>query len=186
MTKKMFRENDERLFAAVEEMKCGHMEAVTTVYELSKNYIYKIISDIVKNPQDTEDLMQDTYIQIMNKINSLQEERAFYVWAGRIATNLTLRYIQKHSREVLNYNPEEEMEEESMDFVPDHVLENMEQVELIARAIKQLPAEQMICVQYYYFEEMSVRDIAEAMNCAEGTVKSRLNYARRTLKAILK
>ena len=88
-----YAEKDAELFAEVQKLKDGYMPSYNRVYELSSKYIYKIINDIVKNHHTTEDLMQETYVQIYNKIGMLQEARAFYVWAGRIATNLTLRHI---------------------------------------------------------------------------------------------
>ena len=102
-----YKKKDEQLFAEVQKLKDGDFSNSNAIYELSEKYIYKIINDIVKNHHTTEDLMQEAYIQIYNKINTLQEVKAFYVWAGRIATNLTLRYIQKNSKEVLA-TPDEE------------------------------------------------------------------------------
>ena len=185
-----YKEKDEQLFAEVQKLKDGDFSNSNAVYELSEKYIYKIVNDIVKNHHTTEDLMQEAYIQIYNKIGTLQEVKAFYVWAGRIATNLTLRYLQKNSKEMLATVDEEgdtdfifdTASEDNEKFIPESVLVDREKQRLIAEIIDKLSTEQKICIQYFYYEEMSVNQIAEAMGCSTGTIKSRLNYARKSIK----
>ena len=192
MAEKRFQKKDEELFAEVEKLKNGNYESYEKVYELSKKYIYKIINDVVKNHYTTEDLMQETYLQVYRKIDTLMEPKAFYVWAGRIASNLSYRHIEKNKNEI-SYEQVLDSDEEtdtifdraSNDteaFIPETVLENAEQQRIIAGILEGLSAEQKLCVQYYYFEELSVNDIAQIMECSTGTVKSRLNYARKALK----
>ena len=185
------KNKDALLFAEVAKLMSGNYDRYEKVYELSQKYIYKIINDIVQNHHTTEDLMQETYLQIYNKIDSLKEAKAFYVWAGRIATNLTLRYVQKYRKELLTEQNEDEDEGNSIfdnvvndheEFIPESVLNNTEQQRIIAEILDGLSTEQKLCVQYYYYEEMSVGDIANLMECSTGTIKSRLNYARKSLK----
>ena len=184
------QKKDGQLFEEVRKLQQNEAGDYNRLYELSKNYIYKIIYDIVKDPFTTEDLMQETYLQIYNKINTLEHAEAFYVWAGRIATNLTLRYIQKNRHEVPAVADEtgstdfvfETVHDDTEAFIPEAVLMNREKQRLIGDIIDGLSTEQKIAVQFFYFEEMSVREIAQAMHCAEGTVKSRLNYARKAIK----
>ena len=185
-----YKAKDAELFAEVQKIKDGTSQNYNRLYELSEKYIYKIINDIVKNHHTTEDLMQEAYIQIYNKLDTLQEAKAFYVWAGRIATNLTLRYIQKNSKEVLVTADEEgetnfifdKATDDTEEFIPEAVLVDKEKQRLLAEIIDNLSTEQKFCVQYFYYEEMSVNEIAELMGCSAGTVKSRLNYARKSIK----
>lgn len=185
-----YMEKDAELFAEVQKLKDGYTPSYNRVYELSSKYIYKIINDIVKNHHTTEDLMQETYVQIYNKIGTLQEARAFYVWAGRIATNLTLRHIQKYRNEVLVTEDEDGGTEFVFDtaaadndaFIPENILMDQEKQRLLSEILDGLSVDQKLSVQYFYYEEMSVREIAQMMSCSEGTVKSRLNYARKAIK----
>ncbi len=185
-----YMEKDAELFAEVQKLKDGYTPSYNRVYELSSKYIYKIINDIVKNHHTTEDLMQETYVQIYNKIGTLQEARAFYVWAGRIATNLTLRHIQKYRNEVLVTEDEDGGTEFVFDtaaadndaFIPENILMDQEKQRLLSEILDGLSVDQKLSVQYFYYEEMSVREIAQTMSCSEGTVKSRLNYARKAIK----
>lgn len=185
-----YKAKDKELFVEVQRLKDGTSQNYNRLYELSEKYIYKIINDIVKNHHTTEDLMQEAYIQIYNKLDSLQEAKAFYVWAGRIATNLTLRHVQKYRKETLVAETEdgdtdfifEKATDDKECFIPENVLMDREKQRLISEIIDNLSVEQKLSVQYFYYEEMSVRDIAEVMGCSEGTVKSRLNYARKSIK----
>lgn len=185
-----YEQKDAELFWHVEQLKSGNAQSYNSIYELSQKYIYKIINDIVKDHHTTEDLMQETYLQIYNKIGSLQEAKAFYVWAGRIATNLTLRHIQKYRKEVLVTEDEEGGTDFVFDtaaadnecFIPENILMDQEKQRLLGEILDNLSVDQKLSVQYFYYEEMSVRDIAQAMECSEGTVKSRLNYARKAIK----
>lgn len=185
-----YAQKDKQLFAEVQRLKDGNFDSYQNIYELSKNYIYKVIYDIVQDHHTTEDMMQETYLQVYNKIDSLREAQAFYVWAGRIASNLTLRYLQKYRREVLVEASDDDGEDFIFDkmvndneaFIPESVLENEEQQRIIAGILESLSPEQKLTVQYFYYEEMSVNDIAAQMECSTGTVKSRLNYARKSLK----
>ncbi len=188
---KNYYEEDQKLFQAVAGFKAGNQECYYTMYELSIKYIYKIVYDIIKEHHATEDLVQETYLTIYNKIDSLEDVSKFYSWAGRIATNHTFRYIQKNKRELLTLDSEDGAAEfafevatqDNEEFIPENVLMDKEKQRLIAQIIDGLSTEQKLAVQYFYYEEMSVTEIAETMGCARGTIMSRLNYARKAIKA---
>lgn len=188
---KNYYEEDQKLFQAVAKLVAGDMDSYYVMYDLSVKYIYKIIYDITKDYHTTEDLVQETYLTIYNKINTLQEPSKFYAWAGRIATNLTFRYMKKNSKELLTLDSEEGASEfafevatqDKEEFIPENILMDMEKQRLITEIVDGLSVEQKVTVQYFYYEEMSVTEIAEAMECSRGTVMSRLNYARKAIKA---
>ncbi len=188
---KNYYEEDQKLFAAVKSFKEGRQDSYYIIYDLSVKYIYKIVYDIIKEHHATEDLVQETYLTIYNKIASLDDVNKFYAWAGRIATNHTFRYIQKNKRELLTLDSEDGAAEfafevatqDNEEFIPENVLVDKEKQRLIAQIIDELSVEQKLAVQYFYYEEMSVTEIAETMGCARGTIMSRLNYARKAIKA---
>jgi len=188
---KNYYEEDQKLFEAVSSFKGGKQESYYVMYDLSIKYIYKIVHDIIKDYHETEDLVQETYLTIYNKINTLEDATKFYSWAGRIATNHTLRYIQKNKRDLLTLDSEDGAAEfafevatqDNEEFIPENIIMDKEKQRLIAQIIDGLSTEQKLAVQYFYYEEMSVTEIAETMGCAKGTILSRLNYARKSIKA---
>ena len=185
-----YQQQDEQLYQAVYSLMCGNTNSYYDMYNLSIKYIYKIIYDIVQDYHTTEDLVQETYLTIYNNLVTLQDINKFYTWAGRIATNLTLRYIQSNRRELLLLDSEEGAEGFVFDvasqdmeaFIPESILMDMEKQRIIGDIIDELSVEQKLVVQYFYYEEMSVSEIATIMGCPVGTVKSRLNYARKAIK----
>lgn len=192
MNSERYAKQDEQLYYHIQRLQAGYEDSFNEIYNLSCKYIYKIINDIVKEHHTTEDMLQETFIKIYKNIGSLQSPEAYFVWAGRIATNLCISYIRKHSKEALQTSIEDEEgnEEFAFDtiaddnemFIPESVMENKEHQRMIGAVIDGLSVEQKLAVQCFYFEEMSVKEIAEAMGCSEGTIKSRLNYARKAIK----
>ena len=185
-----YEAQDAMLYQAVNGLMSGNADSYNDMYNLSIKYIYKIIYDIVQDYHTTEDLVQETYIAIYNKLNTLQDVTKFYAWAGRIATNFTLRYIQSNRRELLTLDSDEEDSDFIFDvaaqdneaFIPENILMDKEKQRILGDIIDGLSVEQKIVIQYFYYEDMSVSEIADAMACPVGTVKSRLNYARKTIK----
>lgn len=192
MNSEKYAKQDEQLYYHIQRLQQGYTDSYTEIYNLSGKYLYKIIYDIVQDYHTTEDMLQETFIKIYNNIGSLQSPQAYYVWAGRIATNLCIRYIHKYRKEILQTATDdgEGNEEFIFDtvaddnemFIPESVIDNKEHQRLIAEVIDKLSVEQKLAVQCFYFEEMSVKEIAELMGCSEGTIKSRLNYARKSIK----
>lgn len=182
-----YQDQDQVLFQAIIRLRRGDKRAFEQVYNLSERYIYAIIYRIVRDNDKAVDLMQETYIQIYRKIHTLKNVEAFFVWAGRIATNNTLRFIQRDSREVLASEDDnnfmfENASDDNEAFLPEDILVNKEKRQKIREIINNLSPEQRITVLNYYYGEMSVSEIAQAMQCSPGTVKSRLNYARKQIK----
>lgn len=179
-------QDKEKLVQLVDQLKLGNEESFSEIYNLTNKYIFYVIMKITKNEEQTYDLMQETYIQIYNKISTLEDSKAFLSWAGRIATNKTYRYMKKNRKELL---VDEENEyifdntfEEREEFIPHEVLESEEKKRLIREIIESLSEVQKLTVYKYYFYMQSISQIAEDMECSEGTVKSRLNYARKKIE----
>lgn len=182
-----YKKEDRILFQAVLNLKEGNKQSFEQVYKLSEKYIYSIIFKIVHDNDKTADLMQDTYLQIHNKLHTLENVETFLIWAGRIATNMTLRYIQKNNKETLLLEEESEFiferpSDDKEEFLPEDILLKKERQQKLNKIINTLSMEQKITIQYYYYEELSVSEISEIMQCSPGTVKSRLNYARKQIK----
>ena len=94
-------QDKEKLVQLVDQLKLGNEESFSEIYNLTNKYIFYVIMKITKNEEQTYDLMQETYIQIYNKISTLEDSKAFLSWAGRIATNKTYRYMKKNRKELL-------------------------------------------------------------------------------------
>jgi RNA polymerase sigma-70 factor (ECF subfamily) len=103
--------------------------AFQLIYEETKKGVYSIIIAIVKSKHITEDLMQDTYIKMLEKLDTYQRGRNFSAWLFQIAKNLAYDYVRKESR-VSTFDPQEQnlLFDKVPDFEPTVIKPSLEQM----------------------------------------------------------
>lgn len=171
----------------------GDMDAFTWLYEETYNRNYYIVLKIIKNEQDTLDVLQDAYVKVYQNIHSFSYTgpSSFASWTSKIASNTALDYLRKKSPVLfseLQIEGEEnvmefELEDESIEGRPDLSLDQKETSQIVTELLECLSEEQRICVIMRYLQEMKISEIAEQCGCSENTVKSRLNYAKKNLNS---
>lgn len=173
------------LVTAVRQKKAG---ADGELYDAFYEDIYHYILEYVgKDVELAADLTQDTFMEILQTIDKLREPAAFVTWSKQIATHKCTAYFRKR-REILldeaedGYSVFDTVEEDRAEFIPDAALDQEEFRGTIHAMLDELPAEQRSALLLRYFNEISVKEIAHIQGVSEGTVKSRLNYARKALK----
>lgn len=125
-----------------------------------------------------EDCLQELFIRIMEAAPRFDPSLRFRPWAFTIAYNLCRKEYRRRSRE----SEWEETHDWEVFREPEwKALDKEVERKWLADALDSLPQDQRECVVLRYQQGMSVRDIAEVMGCAEGTVKSRLHYALKKL-----
>lgn len=171
------------LIELVRRAKAGDAEAQGALYESSYKRVYYLALRLTKNPEDAEDAAQETFVAAFGALPNLQNDNAYEGWLFQIAAN---KCRNKLSRAKQTDELPEDFAEHTPDlnesFVPEAVLQDAEKRRLILEIINNLPDAQRECVMLFYYSEMSVKQIAEVLECSEGTVKSRLNYARQKIK----
>ena len=176
-----------KLIAMVRGAQQGDDEAAAELYDNFYSDIYYHIMKTVNHPELAADLTQDTYIEILSTISKLEEPAAFVTWAKQIAYHRCTAYFRK-SHELLadededGYSVFDTIEEDRDEFIPGEALDKEDLKKAIHDIINALPPEQRSALLMRYFEEISVKEIAEIQGVTEGTVKSRLNYARKAVK----
>lgn len=161
----------------------GDLKALDELYSSTSRAVYFTCLSLLKNEQDAEDLMQNTYITAFKKLKTLEQPEKFEPWIKRIAANLCKDFLIKKGA-----HPSEPLDEESPDqvdenFLPDEYAEAAEKRGIVMRIMRENLSDVLYqTVIMFYFDEMSVAAIAEEMNCPEGTVKYRLNAARAKIK----
>ncbi len=168
----------------------GDSEAVNALFHAYYNDIYYFALKTVKNPDTAADITQDTFVTVVQHLGGLKEPAAFVAWARQIAYHHCTRYF-KTSTDLLVGDDEEghslfeDIEEASAEFIPEEALDKDELKRIVLAIIDTLSPEQRAAVLLYYFDELSVAQIAGIQGVSEGTVKSRLNYARKAIKAAI-
>lgn len=167
--------------------KMGDREAYIQIYNLTNQMVYYTALKFTGNENDAQDLVQETYIKVFQNIGSLQEENAFLSWLKTIITNLCKDQLRKRNTVIFDNSEEQEQVIENTpeigdDFLPEEYVLKKEKSRLVMKIIDSLPDLQRTTVLLYYYNDLSVGEVAAIMEASEGTVKSRLNYARQFIK----
>lgn len=161
----------------------GDPKALDELYKSTSRAVYFTCLSFLKNEQDAEDLMQNTYITAFQKLKTLQQPEKFEPWIKRIAANLCKDFLAKkgaHPAEALN---EESYADTDENFLPDEYVTAAEKRSVVMKIMRENLSDVLYqTVIMFYFDEMTVAEIAEEMSCSEGTVKYRLNAARAKIK----
>lgn len=178
----------EELTAMVRGVQNGDNAALAKMYEVFHDslfgYIYVLVN---KNKDLAADLTQDTFVEIMQSIHSLEEPVAFVTWSRQIAYRRCTAYFKKRHDFLVDededgYSVFDTIEEDRTEFIPDAAMDQEDLRQTLHRIIDDLPEEQRAALMMRYFEERPVTEIAQIQGVSEGTVKSRLNYGRKAMK----
>ncbi len=177
----------EQLVSTVEKAQAGDHDALNTLFCEYYDDIHYFILKIVKDPDLAYDITQETFIEIMRTINNLRTGAAFVTWAKQIAYHQCTRYFKKEKEIILDEDedgntPLDTLEEDKSEFIPHEALDRDEFKKAILDILDTLTPDQRGAVMMYYFDELSLKQIAEIQAVPVGTVKSRLNYSRKKLK----
>lgn len=137
------------------------------------------------NHFDAENVLQEAFLKCYQKLAGLREPDRFKAWFWRILTRTAWAYCKKRDRETPTAALLEEYSAAGQDKSALEHLTASEEQQMLRAAIKRLPLKQKTVIVLYYYEELSVQEIAQATGTLCGTVKSRLFTARRNLAQLL-
>lgn len=149
--------------------------------------VYYVCYKITGNEKDAEDVAQETLFRAINKIDLLEPVDRLPAWLRTIANNLSINYIKKNRKfniaDDCDVTDDNLFDDASLDKkTPEEIVADKEVADILMGMIDKLPEEQRITIFMFYYEEMSVKEISEAMDCSEATVRSRINYAKKALR----
>jgi RNA polymerase sigma-70 factor, ECF subfamily len=165
-------------------------EAVEELYALYSLRLYKTILAITKNPQDAEDALQNTFLQVYLAIQTFEGRSNIYSWLTRIAINSALSNLRKQrARAEVLLDPQPDTPLETLSFeVRDSAPNPEEAYELDQRQLKTLRALSRLephlraPIRMQLMHGWSMREISRALHVSEAAVKTRLYRARRELR----
>jgi len=144
---------------------------ITEIYNRQVDTVYRICYSFMKNPADTEDMVQETFLRLLSSGVGFVSEEHEKAWLIVTASNLCKDSLKKWWRKTENID-DPSLKLHQPPYEIDHVL----------AVILQLPADQKTAVYMYYYEGYSTLDISKYLGCSHATVRSRLSRARKTLK----
>jgi RNA polymerase sigma-70 factor, ECF subfamily len=163
----------------------GEPAAFEPLVERYYQRIARLAHHVVGHPLVAEDIAQETFLRAYRTLPRFRGDASFYSWLYRITINLCLNYLRRQPRlssveaTAAHFLP-------TMPSDPSTLLEDRERQRLIRGAIDSLPAHYRIVVILRDLEELSYQDIADVLAIPVGTVKSRINFAKRLLKEKLR
>jgi RNA polymerase sigma-70 factor (ECF subfamily) len=154
----------------------GDKDALAELIERYERPLRYFINRLLDNSELTEDIFQDTWLTVISKIHSLKEIDSFPAWLYRIARNKVYQQLRKRKTVAkLDENIAVENHAEDDDF-------SIEDAARIHKGLKELPLEYREILMLRFLEQMSYEQISQVLNCKLGTVRSRLHYAKISLK----
>ena len=161
----------------------GDNAAFEELYNASKRSVYFICTKMLSSEHDAKDAMQNTYITAYQKLSSLDDGANFLKWINGIATNKCREFFHGKAAESLDEKLEEGIEFADEEFIPEDYVTDMERRRIIMNIIEtELSDVQRQTVILYYYNQLTVSQIADEMSCPENTVKYRLCAAREKIR----
>lgn len=176
---------DEDLVLRVQQ---GDKSAFDLLVIKYQHKIIQLVNRYVKDPSEAQDVAQEAFIKAYRALGNFRGDSAFYTWLYRIAINTAKNYLVSRSRRSSDYHVDVQDAEaienapqlQGME-TPERLLLNQEIIDTIKTAIDKLPEEMRTAIMLREFEGMSYEEIAEAMDCPVGTVRSRIFRAREAI-----
>ena len=163
--------------------KNGNKKAFDKLYKLTSNDVWFTCVSLLKDEENSKDIMQETYITAFLKLDTLKDEEKFCGWLTAIATNKSKNKLKGK----VEYQIDDEVliakTETDELMLPEEYITKTEKRKVLLQIMEDtLSFNQYQTVLMFYFDEMSISEIAQGLEISEGTVKSRLNSSRAKMK----
>lgn len=160
-------------------------EAFNLLYQRYVKLVYYIAFRICKNDADSQDIVQETFLQVKRMIQNLKNPSLFKFWLNQITISKCKNLFRKNKYVTYDdehYEAKNNLVETREDVLPEAILKFNSDKEVLDAFIDELPQGQREVVILHYLEQFSVEETAAILELPQGTVKSRLSYARNTLR----
>lgn len=165
----------------------GDTHTLALLVEKYKHMVFTLAFRMVKNREEAEEVLQDVFIKVYNAVDSYNGDAKFSTWLYKIAYNKSLDYLKKQKRSLDTFSVDDY---ENMDFAEmENITRNIEEKErkeAIGKILKELSAKDSVLITLYYYEELSLIEIAKVMDLSPNTVKVQLHRSRKRLAKLLK
>lgn len=180
------READQVL---VERVQAGDKQAYGLLVQKYQRKLMRLISRLVKDPAEVEDVTQDAFIKAYRALPNFRGESAFYTWLYRIGVNAAKNWLMANGRREPSRTDVDADDAEGYDEggllrdtdTPERMLMSKQIAETVNKAMQSLPEELRSAISLREIDGMSYEEIAEVMECPIGTVRSRIFRAREAI-----
>lgn len=183
----MEKQNEELTYY-VRQLMSGDRQAFEKIYNLTGQLGYFTALKITNDPNEAQDILQDSFLAVLEKIHSLRNPEKFESWFNRIVANKARNVLVKKKPTLfydLGYDEslEEYLWETEENFYPEQSLDRADVRQKIMEIIDNMSDEKRLCVILYYYNDMGIADIAEIAGVSENAIKARLFQARKDIRS---
>ncbi|MCK4656684.1 MAG: sigma-70 family RNA polymerase sigma factor [candidate division Zixibacteria bacterium] len=184
------QEQDDQLIASALQ---GDQKAYEALLARHNKAIFHVVMKIVRNREEAQDLVQETFMKAFNALASYRSEYRFSTWLYKIAANCAIDFIRKKRIEALSLDKPIETKDGRVEFEvpdsswnPEQDLVRKQKLKSIEEAIDSLPDKYREVIIYRHKDDKPYEEIADILKVPVGTVKARIFRARELLKKKLK
>ena len=176
--------SEEQLILHLQDKEKCHT-AFRELVALYKERLYWHIRNMVKDHNDADDVLQNTFIKIFNNIESFKGESRLFSWMYRIATNEAINHLNNKAKNLKLSS--EELQEHIVGNLESDVYFDGDEIQLkLQKAIAALPEKQQLVFNMKYFEELKYREISDILGTSEGALKASYHIAVKKIEDYLK
>jgi len=171
----------------------GDMDAFETLVTKYEKKVFSISFRMLSDREEAMDASQEVFIKVFKALSGFKSESKFSTWLYRITTNVCLDLLRKRKdNSAISFDAEFETEDGEMRLDPvdrtpgvEETIEREELKRLVSEAVMKLPEIHRTMIILRDFNDLSYSEIASAIDCPEGTIKSRISRARKALKDLM-
>ena len=161
-------------------LRSGDRSAAAELVDRYYEQIYLFMRRLGHDRQASEDLTQEIFFNAWHHIGQLKDGKALNGWLYRIASNVSRLHWRRHKhKEIIGFEGLETQQDETIEY---EKAEHKEQLENLKDAVNRLPMKLRETIILHYMQQLTITEAAEAANLNQGTFKSRLNRALKTLR----
>lgn len=165
----------------------GDERAFRELYDNYKSKVFKTAYLMIRDEKIAEDIVKEVFITVYKKAYKLKRTEAFESWLYKITVNNCNEYFRRNSKALVT--EEEDMSQlydRDIYVQPEEMLLTEERNQQLDRIINSLSEKLKTCIILFYYNNMTIRQIADIQACSEGTVKSRLFKAKKAIEKKMK
>jgi len=169
----------------------GNTKDFELIWNRYHKLIYAHVLKLVRNIDDADDIVQDTFIKAFNALHTYNQSYPFTAWLYKISSNTCIDYFRRKRIRPVSIESIQKTTTSIYDIIPDQsigidfTLINVETKDALHKAIEKLPDRYRECIEMRHFQELSYEEIAQNLNLPLGTIKITLFRARKALSALL-
>lgn len=171
--------DEQRLIARILD---GHAEDYGYFLERYGGEVFAIVSRLVPNREDAEELTQDAFVRAYSRLDSFIGRSSFSTWVCRIAYTVAVSWLRKKRIKYLSIDDLPHVSDAEVD----EALDDESRLDDLRHAISLLKPDEQMLLELFYFESRPLADIAYILDVQPGTIATRLHRIRRKLYSLMK